>query len=45
MIIYSDSTAYPVLKNNLTGDESHEIFEEFGINTKTLRESRTSDVL
>lgn len=45
MIVYSDNTAYLVLKNNLTNEEFHQIFEDFGINTKNLRESKTSDVL
>jgi beta-lactamase class A len=45
MIIYSDNTAYLTLKNNLTDTEFHQIFEDFGIDTKTLKTSKSSDVL
>ncbi len=45
MIIYSDNTAYIVLKNSLSDNEFHQIFDDFGIDTSQLRESRSSDVL
>lgn len=45
MIIYSDNTAYLVLKSSLAENEFHQIFEDFGIDTRQLRESKSSDVL
>jgi beta-lactamase class A len=45
MIINSDNTAYLVLKNNLTTNEFHKVFDDLGINSNSIRASKTGDVL